>query len=82
MVTRTVTMVGRQLLLYDKIGKSNIELYAECDLRDKKWKEKLDENFVLLEILEEHKFICKLSMTDDEFYKMAEKKVVESEDNE
>lgn len=84
MVTRTVTQVRRELLVYDKELDRQKTIDWMSKETDSRWDKKFLSaypTFILLKVLSEEKVTYKLEMDDAMFFELATKTEVEEEEN-
>ena len=81
MVTRTVTMIHRLLKVYntETDGIESISLVSKAN--DKTWQKKVSAPYKLLSCLEEKPETYLLKMDDETFFRLAESKVIEKNEN-
>lgn len=91
MVTRTLNMVVRHLLVFNKVSENIAEIDTTAKENDAKWEKKFEKDFPeyqLLKVLTEKHEKWLLKMDEQKFFEMSEITVLdtdeaeESEDNE
>lgn len=85
MVTRTVTQVRREVLVYDKELDSQQTIDWMAKETDSKWDKKLlatYPTFILLKVLSEEKVTYKLEMDDAMFFELATKTEISEKESE